>query len=524
MQGSSSPPTRRELALAAALLGAVALALYLPHVFQSGFYTDDWEIVAKSHLSHDLVGGAIDPLSQGYRPLAGVLLRTLAAIAGTQPSHYAVCGLGLSAVEGALLYAIVRRAGMAQLPAACAGALMVLAPWIDATRLWMVTYAESTAVCLVLGGMLAALGALRASPGWPRRARHALSLLLYLAGCLCFEGVIPIVAVAALLYAAVVPWRAALRRWPLDVFVAVVGFAGNISGGSRRGTDFSPGHLLTRVDEVSNATLNILDRALPLPSVADGPTGFVVVIVATLGLGILVGRRDRRIVAVRRWALTLLLGLAFAAAGLVALLPASSAFTPGWEGVDDRFSVAAAPGEVVALVAAAWLLGLGLATIVGRDRLTAPIAVALLAAMGIGLVSQERRSQAQWTLASQAQHHILDVVTRAVGPAPPPGTSVATFRHARTTQGNMPIFETSWDLKGALQVHYGDPTLRAHPVLPPITCGPAGMVYPDTGGPADRSTVLPYGNLIAVDIQTGAAVRVPNHAACSRELPLLLIP
>jgi hypothetical protein len=50
------------------------------------------------------------------------------------------------------------------------------------------------------------------------------------------------------------------------------------------------------------------------------------------------------------------------------------------------------------------------------------------------------------------------------------------------------------------------------------------MVYPDTGGPSDRSTVLPYGNLIAVDIHTGAAVRVPNHAACARELPLLLIP
>ena len=329
---------------------------------------------------------------------------------------------------------------------------------------------------------------------------------------------------AALLYAAVVPWRAALRRWPLDVVVAVVGFAGNISGGSRRGTDFSPGHLLARVDEVSNASLSILDRALPLPAVADGPTGFVVVTVATLGLGILVGRRDQRIAAVRRWAFTLLLGLAFAAAGLVALLPASSAFTPGWEGVEDRFSVAAAPGEVVALVAAAWLLGLGLATIVRRDRLATPITLALLAAMGIGLVSQERLSQARWTLASQAQHHILDVVTRAVGPAPPPGTSVATFRHARTTPGNMPIFETSWDLKGALQLHYGDPTLRAHPVLPPIACGPAGMAYPDTSGPPDRSTVLPYGNLIAVDIQTGRAVRMPNQAACSRELPLLLIP
>jgi hypothetical protein len=50
------------------------------------------------------------------------------------------------------------------------------------------------------------------------------------------------------------------------------------------------------------------------------------------------------------------------------------------------------------------------------------------------------------------------------------------------------------------------------------------MAYPDTGGPADRSTVLPYGNLIAVDIHTGAAVRVPNQRACSRALPLLLIP
>jgi len=50
------------------------------------------------------------------------------------------------------------------------------------------------------------------------------------------------------------------------------------------------------------------------------------------------------------------------------------------------------------------------------------------------------------------------------------------------------------------------------------------MAYPDTGGPPDRSTMLPYGNLIAVDIQTGRAVRMPNQAACSRELPLLLIP
>jgi hypothetical protein len=524
MQGSPSAPTRRELALVTALLGAVALALYLPHVFQTGFYTDDWELVAKGHLSHDLVGGTIDHVAQGYRPLGIVLLKTLTAIAGTQPSHFAVYGLGLSAVEGALLYALVRRAGMAQLPAACAGALMVLAPWIDATRLWMATYAESTAVCLVLGGMLAALAALRAPPGWPRHARHALSLVLYLAGCLCFEGVIPLVAVAALLYAAVVPWRAVLRRWPLDLLVAVVGFAGNISGGSRRGTDFSPGHLLARIDEVANASLGVLGRALPLRTLADGPIGFVVVIVAVLGLGVLVGRRDPQIAAVRRWTFTLLLGLAFAAAGLVALLPASSAFTPGWEGVDDRFSVAAAPGEVVALVGGAWLLGLGLAAIVGRNRLATPIAVVLLAAMGIGLVSHERRSQAQWTLASQAQHHILDVVTRAVGPTPPPGTSVATFRHARTTPGNMPIFETSWDLKGALQLHYGDPTLRAHPVVPPIACGPAGMAYPDTGGPPDRSTVLPYGNLIAVDVRTGAAVRLPDRAACSRELPLLLIP
>ena len=524
MQGSCSAPTRHELALVAALLGAVAVALYLPHVFQTGFYTDDWELVAESHFSRDLVGGTIDGLSQGYRPLGIVFFRILTAIAGTQPSHFAVYGLGLSAVEGTLLYALVRRAGLAQLPAACAGALMVLAPWIDATRLWMATYAESTAVCLVLAGMLAGLAALQAAPGWPRRARHALSLLLYLAGCLCFEGVIPLVAVAALLYAAVVPWRAALRRWPLDLLVAVVGFAGNISGGSRRGTDFSPGHLLARIDEVANASLGVLGRALPLRTLADGPIGFVVVIVAVLGLGMLVGRRDSQIASVRRWTFTLLLGVAFAAAGLVALLPASSAFTPSWEGVDDRYSVAAAPGEVVALVAAAWLLGLGLAAIVGRDRVATPIAVALLAAMGIGLVSQERLSQSSWTLASQEQHRILDVVTRAVGPAPPAGTSVATFRHARTTPGNMPIFETSWDLKGALQLHYGDRSLRAHPVLPPIACSPAGMVYPDTGGPADRSTVLPYGHLIAVDVHTGAAVHVPNQAACSRKLPSLLIP
>src|SRR5712691_2375706 len=120
MQGSSSAPTRRELAFVAALLVAVALALYLPHVFQTGFYTDDWELVAKSHFSHDLVGGTIDVLSQGYRPLGIVFFKILTAIAGTQPSHFAAYGLGLIAVEGTLLYALVRRAGLAQLPAACA--------------------------------------------------------------------------------------------------------------------------------------------------------------------------------------------------------------------------------------------------------------------------------------------------------------------------------------------------------------------------------------------------------------------
>ncbi|MGH9281428.1 MAG: hypothetical protein ACRD0S_00670, partial [Acidimicrobiales bacterium] len=136
------------------------------------------------------------------------------------------------------------------------------------------------------------------------------------------------------------------------------------------------------------------------------------------------------------------------------------------------------------------------------------VAAAVLGAGYIGRVADDR---ADWRAAARAQEQTLRVL-RAELPSPEPRSVIWTFGQVDWQAPGVPVFAATWDLNGAVQLLYDDPTLSGYPAHPStrFDCGAAGVaLQPAGGGPA-----FPYGGVYFVDIPTGAVDLITDADDC----------
>ena len=168
------------------------------------------------------------------------------------------------------------------------------------------------------------------------------------------------------------------------------------------------------------------------------------------------------------WTLTIVAGLIVFAAGYAIFLTNYNVqFTAA--GIANRSAIAAALGAAMCLTAAAGLF----ASIFGthaRGVLFAAL-IATMGGSGFLIVNVIARF---WHEAYEREQHVLAAIQRRFPTLPPHSTLL--LDGVCPYAGPAVVFESNWDLKGALHTYYRDPTLKADVVTPRLSVTDAGIV------------------------------------------------
>jgi len=78
------------------------------------------------------------------------------------------------------------------------------------------------------------------------------------------------------------------------------------------------------------------------------------------------------------------------------------------------------------------------------------------------------------------------------------------------SQNWVPVFASTWDFNGAVQLLYRDPTLFGYPVLPGFGCASTGL-----SGLPNASSDVPYHEIVFVDVGRHLIADVNKQATCA---------
>ncbi len=509
---SALPLRLDEVVLSAALFAVLAIATYLPHITHGGWYLDDWTYIAQMSEA----SGPLDVVrvmqSDTYRPGLALSLNLFYAIGGEGQVGYLMIGALLAGIQGWFLYLILRALRLSLAIAAIVGAMLVVLPAVDATRLWLSAFPAQMAGVLYLLGVLVALYGLTEKTGRRAMAWHGGAAALYCAAVLTYELVAGLIVVTPLLYMARSGWRPAARRWVPDLASIAVAMAIMAPrGDAERSPHTSLGFLWDRANQTLTQAEVVFRHLLPWPDVLGGQVGLFVLLLGMLGAGIAIGRRDADGAGLLNWAKIAGLSTVFSLAGLVMLLPAEPYYVPGMSGPGDRSGAAAAFGAVPLLVAVI-VLGLGgLGVLLRRPRLGFALAGVLILVTGVNLAAREVHQQHFWTDYWQRQREVVASISQALGERVPADAAIVTFDEPTIEPGGIAPFAASWDLKGAVWQTYGRPEVVARPWAPETVCESSSAFFSDEQ-PEERN--FAYGKLFFVDVGNRRAWKIEDRPAC----------
>jgi hypothetical protein len=484
----------RELGIVGLLLTALTWLVFGSHIRHGGFYYDDWFIASKE-LFH--LHGPLDLLlpsstNPGNRPLLLVYESAVHDALGLHQHAYAgftaLTATGLSLA----LFVTLRTAGLERLHAGAIACLALLFPYGDSTHLWFSATDATVSIALYLCGVTVALRGL-ARNGRAAIAYHLAALALFAGSVLLYE----IAAIAIMVTGALYWWRAgdraALPRWAADVAVVVVllfAFARNTGVPRLHGLSAITSHARTIYEQL----LTLLTRTVfPL----SASRTLILVLIALL----LVGARevswhlaaeDARRSQLTRWLWIVLAGFVLTAVAGTIFAPADPYYVPLQVGVGNRMNALPAVGLVIAAYGIFMICGTLASCVVafagGRGKIADPrlasvVAIVLTLLTGIRFAHLVRVDAGAYDLSSRYQTQLLDGL-RAGVPRLDHHKTVFAFGGPAYTAPGVPVFAASWDLDGAAQIVYHDPTIDAYPVIPGSTleCAAQGVQATLVGG------------------------------------------
>jgi hypothetical protein len=229
-----------------------------------------------------------------------------------------------------------------------------------------------------------------------------------------------------------------------------------------------------------------------------------------------------------RWIWIVLAGLVMAAVAGTIYAPAVPYYSPLELGIGNRVNALPAVGLVIAAYGIYMIVGTLTVCCIARMRmprataanlwLASVVALALAVSTGIRFTHLVRIDVNAYDLASRYQLIILDTM-HAHMPQLSQGETLFTFGAPAYTAPGVPAFAAPWDLNGAVQVSYHDPTLSAYPVIPgsTLTCTARGIVPTIEQGPPNLLAL--YGHVILFDDIDGQMSIPHTRAQCLIALP-----
>jgi MFS family permease len=509
---------------AAGLIGLAAI-VFGSYIANGGFYSDDWANVIR--LEYDATGFwdavNINRDILGARPLLAIGLVLPYELFGNDPTPHIALAVGLSVAMSLCFYLFLRMLGMEPVHAGALAVLVLLFPWSDSTRLWPAAGINNIAVCFYLLGATLALAGLQAT-GRRSWLLHAGAVLLYVLSILTYEVAAIATLLGIALYAYKAPWRMAVSRWLVDLaFVLPTLVWARHETREVRGV----ASWKQRLDDVPR----FVDESFSLFIDALEPFGFplwallaglIVFGAVRLGRGL---RADTpRMRELRRWVLTAATALAAIAIAYVPIL--GSSLYPLKLGLENRANMFVALAIVVLIYSLCFVAGTLLLAGARRSRdFVLPFTLAASLLVGFGFLDRLNDDKRDWRDAAREQDRVLAAVEDALG-TPKSGSTIYTFGHVGQVAPGVPVFSEAWDLLGAVQWKWDDPSLDAYPIVGEtrFACGPSSM-FPDrrNGGyvnsyygqeHGDR-----YGQAYLVDVASGRVARPMNRSDCLETVP-----
>ena len=537
-------PVRRtiltRMLLAASLYSIVAAIAFGPYVRGGTFISDDWSTV--DGYRHYESGGAAAlvrslKLVFGGRPLLPYVLTAFPTILGTRhPSYFLAASIVLAVVTAALFATLLMTLKLPTWLAVGAGALALVFPWSDSTRLWPAVAANNVAVCLMFAAFIVGVRNARRPDGLVALAWESVAAAMLCASVLTYELTVGVAALAGIAYFLVLPRRSALWRWLLNALAALGGALYSALATTKTSAPWQDWVRHLRTVSLDAARLEL--RAV-IPFGVPNRVRLLVLVVVAAFVVAKWRSADGRMRRAINWSAGLMAaGWPITIIGIAPTVP-TAWFTPLSDTLDNRGNLVAMYGPIVTV--------LGLASLVvaltkhrfrGEAHAAALAGCVVLVAIGGQYMQRIGDDTKLWLTAAKERAFVVGRVAETIPSLPPDHVVYVTGQRGLVSRA-LPVFADSWDLGSALRLRYDDRTLRAYSVFAGahFVCDPDGMrpkVLPglhwdqSERGPltytspyVGRDRGAPYGHITFVDVRTDQRFDVVDRATCDALLPTL---
>jgi len=512
--------SERSVVLDAALVALVvggSLALFVGRL---GFYADDWAVLSEFSLSADqsipglygaLAGESQMLMRPGQKLLAVLLYRAF----GLEPFGYHLVNAALLVGTVVLFLLALRELGLPRALATAAAIVYGLLPHYSTARVWYASIQAPFSMAAYLLSLYAGLRAAR-TPPVASLAWQGLSLACLLASTLAYEVAVPLFLVNPVLFlhqrrrlperadarASLVPFCAVT----LAAVVAVGAFKALTS--TRLGSGPTISYVTATAAQLARINLWTYGVAAPRTlSIAMRDASWTTAACAFF-LGLAVYWIVRRCLAEPSgehpgswtWSRLMLAGAAVFLLAHLVFLTTRAGFSP--TGANNRTAIVGSAGIALVFVGLAgslvdWL------PISWRARCFAGlVGFAAAAAFVTNAVLVNT-----WVVAYAREQQVLESIRGAFPTLPADSTLIldGVCRYV----GPAIVFESSWDLQGALRLLYRDGTLRANVVSPDLRVEPDGLHAVIYG----EDSRYPYDRLIIFNARRTAAFPIADEAA-----------
>jgi hypothetical protein len=542
------------------LLGAVAVLTCFPYITGLGFYSDDWGVLAAfSSLTDHFFGRLFSSHAHHYfalfRPGHMLYMALLYKVFGFQPLGYHVVNTAVLALGSILFYLTLRELGQDRLIALSVGLVFSLLPHFSTTRFWWAASQSNLSLAFYFLSLYSDLRMLKAnySRRWLWKGIGWVSLL---GSVLCYETVLPL-----FLLNPVLVWHRRSQREvasPMDQGQSSTGLPVAPLTSMRLALLLASNLLLLAPPLILKVYSNRVPRhfnlahyflsffrlvkdafvvsygvyGIKLPQVLwkiehEYPDALVALLGLILGMVVFLFLRQRVVwgnaeerpaqvsagsTLLKPKAMLFLIGFGMAVFGLGYAIPASiGARQTSPTGVMNRINGAAAIGVALSFVGFVGLFS----SCFRKQEMQRNLFCGLIALLFASNVIVNTTIASFWVRAYKRQQTILQAIYRSF-PQLRPG-SIVLLDGVCPYDGPAIVFESYYDLWGALASHYHDLGLRADVLTSELRVGTAGISIFSYGW-----RDYPYGqNVFVYRFDHGMVYPIPNAEAADHYFKII---
>jgi hypothetical protein len=502
------------------VLATLTVFMCLSRVIHGSFVADDWSYRALAHFNS--FGGIVhQQLEQDVRrPLAAVYFATLFTLIGSHIRLMLLFAAMLRFVLALSLYGVLRELRFEWLAATAVAALTLLFPETDSTWLWATASLLPFALSCVLLGSLLNLRAVQAEKG-KRRSLRIVGITLIAAGILSYELVAPLGLASGCLYLTQTDARKALRAWRVDLIALgaiIVIFTLHIipvlhGGDVHEIVSFAQMRAHVALILSQSATLlahSLLPFGTPRNSTVLGLAGVLMALAVIVAALLRPGSDSRR--RLLQWTLVACIGGLVVAIGYLPLVPANIYYVPLQAGIGNRINIVSGIGYALVVYSTLALLGVLVFRDLPHSRYLAGTLTAVGAVViGVGYARRFDADKTAWRQAATLERSVLAALSAV--PTPARGTSIITLDAPTEAAPGVPVFSASWDLAGAVQLKWNDPTLKAYPMAAGMTirCAASLLSVSGVGGQSSWQGSYPTD---FIDVASNSVLAVTSRPTC----------